>query len=111
MSAGIKIAQVGDIPVGTVKVFEVNFEADNSDEATPVAVCNVDGKYYAIRDVCTHDDAPLDQGELDGCQIECPRHGAKFDVTTGKALCLPAVLPVPTYPIKVEGNDIFVLLK
>src|SRR3712207_9141244 len=56
-----------------------------------VALCNVSGEFYAIEDVCTHDAGPLDQGELIGSQIKCPRHGAKFDVTTGKALTLPAV--------------------
>ena len=56
--------------------------------------------------VCTHDEAPLDQGFLEGCEIECPRHGARFDVTTGRATALPAVVPVDTFQVRVEGDDI-----
>lgn len=66
-----------------------------------IAVCNTGEGYYAIDDLCTHDGGPLDQGRLDGREIECPRHGARFDVTTGRALCLPAVRPVRTYPVRI----------
>ncbi len=66
-----------------------------------IAVCNTGDGYYAIDDLCTHDGGPLDQGQLQGHEIECPRHGARFDVTTGRALCLPAVRPVRTYPVRV----------
>ena len=71
-----------------------------------LAVCNVDNSYYCIDDVCTHDGASLDQGELDGNEIECPRHGARFDVTTGRATCLPAIVPVKAYPVEVENGEI-----
>ena len=71
-----------------------------------IAVCNTGEGFYAIDDVCTHDGGALDQGHLDGIEIECPRHGARFDVTTGKALCLPAVRPVKTYPARVAGDTI-----
>ncbi|MFN8637796.1 MAG: non-heme iron oxygenase ferredoxin subunit [Chloroflexota bacterium] len=73
-----------------------------------LAVCNVDSTFYCIADVCTHDGAPLDSGELDGVEIECPRHGARFDVTTGRATCLPAITPVQTYPVKVEDGEIHI---
>ena len=73
-----------------------------------VLLCNVEGRIYAVEDVCTHDGAPLDQGELDEKCIVCPRHGATFDVTTGAALTLPAVLPVATYPVRLEGDSIYV---
>ena len=63
---------------------------------------------YAIEDVCTHDGGELDQGELEGCRIMCPRHGAYFDVTTGAALPLPAILPVETFPVRVEAGEIFI---
>ena len=66
-----------------------------------VALCKASGHFYAIDDVCTHDGGPLDQGHLDGFRIECPRHGAKFDVTTGKAVALPAVRPVKTWATRV----------
>jgi 3-phenylpropionate/trans-cinnamate dioxygenase ferredoxin component len=78
-----KIAKTGDVAPGEVGVYEV--------EGHRVALCNVDGEFYAIEDVCTHDAGPLDQGELIGSQIKCPRHGAKFDVTTGKALVYVAL--------------------
>ena len=59
-----------------------------------IALCNVNGRFYAIDDVCTHDGGPLDQGVLEDNLVECPRHGAKFDVETGRAVVLPAVRPV-----------------
>ena len=71
-----------------------------------VAVFNVDGEYYAIEDLCTHDDGPLAEGELHGYVIECPRHGATFDLQTGKALTAPAYVSVPTYEVRVNGNEI-----
>lgn len=99
----VKIARLDEVEPGKVKVFNLGQEA--------IALCNVDGNIYAVKDVCTHDDGPLGEGELNGCQIECPRHGARFDVTTGKAMSLPAVLPVPTYKVDVQGSDIFVSLE
>ena len=74
----------------------------------PILLCNVDGEIYAIEDLCTHDGGELDQGELDGCRIECPRHGAFFDVTTGAALTMPAILPVRTYKVRLAGDAIFI---
>ena len=98
-----KIASVGDLAPGEVNVYEV--------EGHRVALCNVSDEFYAIEDVCTHDAGPLDQGELIGSQIKCPRHGARFDVTTGKALTLPAIKPVPKHDVKVEGDYIYVALR
>ena len=80
-----KVGEVSDVPSGTAKVYQVGNRE--------VAVCNVDGELYAIDDVCTHDEGSLDQGELDGHEIECPRHGARFDVRTGEVTVLPAVVP------------------
>jgi 3-phenylpropionate/trans-cinnamate dioxygenase ferredoxin subunit len=73
-----------------------------------VLLCNVGGSVYGIEDICTHDGGPLDQGDLTGTRIMCPRHGAYFDVTTGAALTPPAVMPVGTFQVTVEGDDIFV---
>ena len=73
-----------------------------------ILLCNVDGRIYAVEDRCSHDGGELDQGELDGCRIECPRHGAYFDVTDGSALTLPAILPLATFSVRVESNDIFI---
>lgn len=71
-----------------------------------IAVFNVDGTYYAVEDRCTHDDGPLADGELFDCEIECPRHGARFDVRTGEVTAPPANVNVPTYEVRVEGDEI-----
>lgn len=92
----VKLAETADIAPGQVRVFEVR--------GRRIALCNVEGTFYAIDDVCTHDGGPLDQGEIDGHQIECPRHGARFDVRNGRALTLPAVRPVRSYPVQVEDG-------
>lgn len=76
-----------------------------------IALFNVDGAYHAIDDVCTHDGGPLAEGDLDGCVIMCPRHGAEFDVRTGKALSFPAFEPVASHTVTVQGDDIFVALE
>ncbi len=67
---------------------------------------NIAGDYYAIADLCSHDDGPLGDGDLDGHQVACPRHGARFDVRTGKALTLPAVERIPAFPIRVVDGQI-----
>jgi 3-phenylpropionate/trans-cinnamate dioxygenase ferredoxin component len=94
------IAKRTDIPPGTAKRVEV--------DGVEVLLCNVDGELYAVEDVCTHDGGPLDQGVLEDSIIECPRHGATFDVRTGAALTLPAIEPLPTYRVRVDGDDVFI---
>ncbi len=94
-----RLARTTDIPPGTAKPYP----ADGID----ILICHVGDAFYAIEDVCTHDGAPLDQGELDGRCVVCPRHGATFDVETGAAT-LPAVEPVVTFAVRVVGEDIFV---
>ena len=98
MSDFIKVAETSDIPAGRVKVVVVGNRR--------IALCNVDGQFFAIDDLCTHDGGALDQGELQGDVIECPRHGARFSVRTGKVLALPAVKALDTYPLTVEGSEI-----
>ncbi len=93
-------AKVSEIAPGTTRRVVV--------DSTGILLCNVGGKIYAIEDVCTHDGGPLDQGDLEGECIVCPRHGATFDVRTGDALTLPAVVPVMTFEAEVEGDDIYV---
>ena len=73
-----------------------------------VALYNLGGKYYATDDICTHAYASLADGYLEDGQIECPLHGARFDIKTGKALTAPASVDLATYPIKVEGDTIYV---
>ena len=67
----------------------------------PIVVFNIAGQFFAIGDVCTHDDGPLGDGDLEDHNIVCPRHGAEFDVRTGKAVQMPAVADIPAYPIRV----------
>ncbi|HEV7662744.1 MAG TPA: non-heme iron oxygenase ferredoxin subunit [Chloroflexota bacterium] len=92
------MATTSDIPPERVAVFAVG---DHE-----VAVCNVGGEFYAIDDLCTHDFGPLDQGQLDDGQIECPRHGARFDVRTGAATQMPAFQPVATHDVRVDGDTV-----
>lgn len=94
------VAKRDEIPVGSTKRVSVG--------GTSLLICNVDGDFYAIEDVCTHDGGPLDQGDLEGTRIMCPRHGALFDVTTGAALTLPAVIPLETYAVTADGEQLLV---
>ena len=71
-----------------------------------IAVFNVSDKYYAIEDLCTHDDGPLADGELDGFEIECPRHGGRFDIRNGKVLSAPALVDVPWYDVRVVDGEV-----
>ena len=94
----VRVARKADVPPGRVKVVEV--------EELRIALCNVGGEIYAIQDICTHDGFPLDQAELEGEVIECPRHGARFNVRTGAVVSLPASMPLPTYQVRMKGEDI-----
>jgi len=102
MSPFVKVATRGELPSGGKKLVEVDGRA--------IALFNVDGAFHAIDDVCTHDGGPLAEGELIGCEIECPRHGARFDVRTGRPLCMPAVEPVAVHPVELRGDDVFVAI-
>jgi 3-phenylpropionate/trans-cinnamate dioxygenase ferredoxin subunit len=72
----------------------------------PIVLFNIGGELYAIGDICSHDDGPLGDGDLDGYIITCPRHGAQFDVKTGKVLALPAIVDIPAYPVRVVDGMI-----
>ena len=95
-----KVAKVSDIQPG--QVISVLVEGEE------IAVCNVDGSFFAIADICSHDGGSLDQGELEGDIIECPRHGAQFNIRTGEVVQRPAVVPIDTYVIQIQGDDILV---
>ena len=73
-----------------------------------IGLFHVDGEFYAISAWCTHQRATMVHGPLEGCELMCPLHGARFDIRTGKALCLPAFEDVPTYKVKVDEDTIFV---
>ncbi len=96
----VSVASVQDLEAGGPLIFEI--------DGFPIAVFQIAGEYFAIADVCSHDDGPVAEGELDDHVIECPRHGARFDMRTGRALTLPAVVDIPAYPVRVEGDQILV---
>ncbi len=96
----VAIAKVTDIPPGEARTFEVG--------ELSLAIANVGGSFFAIDNLCTHDDGPLGSGKLSGTAIECPRHGARFDVRTGAVLRMPAAFPVKSYPTRVEGDQVMV---
>ncbi len=98
MAEYITVAHVGDVKKGKVKTFQVN--------GHHIALCNVEGTYFATQDLCTHDGGPLGSGELWDYEIECPRHGGRFDVRTGQVTALPPILPIKTFPVRVEGDEI-----
>lgn len=100
MSDWQRVASVDALPPGNHVVVDV----DGAD----VVVFNVDNKFYALEDVCTHDGGILTGGSIEGDAIVCPRHGAKFCIRTGAALSAPAYEPTATFPVKVENNEIFV---
>jgi len=98
----VPVAKVGDIPEGQVRIAWV--------EGHPVAVFNVGGAFYVMDDVCSHDGGPVAEGPLEGFEIECPRHGARFDIRSGKPLSLPATAPVAVHRVRVVGDAVEVAL-
>jgi 3-phenylpropionate/trans-cinnamate dioxygenase ferredoxin subunit len=75
-------------------------------DGTPIVVFNLGGALYAIEDVCTHDGGQLTGGHVEGDEIVCPRHGARFSIRTGEALTAPAYEPTATFPVRVEDGEI-----
>jgi 3-phenylpropionate/trans-cinnamate dioxygenase ferredoxin subunit len=100
MSEFIKVATKTDLEDGANMLIE-------SDERLVILV-RVGDEFFCIDDVCTHDGGTLSDGEHEGCEIECPRHGAKFDLRTGKALCMPATQDTVAHEVQVDGEDILV---
>ena len=98
-----KIAQTTDLPDPGKQYFEV-------DERL-VVLFHVEGSFYCLDDICTHDGGPLGEGRLEATTIACPRHGAKFDIRTGKALTMPATVDTLAHEVKVEGEDVLVQLR
>ena len=72
----------------------------------PIVIFNIAGQLFAIGDVCTHDDGPLGDGTIEAFNVVCPRHGAEFDVRTGKVMQMPAVVDIPAYPVRVVEGQI-----
>jgi 3-phenylpropionate/trans-cinnamate dioxygenase ferredoxin subunit len=96
------LCNISEIPDPGQQIFEV--------DDTLVVLFHVDGEFYCIDDVCTHDGGPLSDGSLSGCQIACPRHGAKFDIRTGAAVTMPATEATRAHEVKVDGDQVLVKL-
>lgn len=96
----VAISNIEDLPVGERLFVEI----DDLD----IVVFNLAGEVYAIGDICSHDDGPLGEGEIEDREVICPRHGARFDVRTGKAVGLPAVIDIPAYPVKLEDGQLWI---
>jgi 3-phenylpropionate/trans-cinnamate dioxygenase ferredoxin component len=94
-----EIAPASELPNGERLFIEI--------EDKSIVLFNVAGKIYAIADICTHDDGPLGDGDLEDHNIVCPRHGAEFDIRSGQAVSMPAVVDIPAYPIKVVDGNIW----
>jgi 3-phenylpropionate/trans-cinnamate dioxygenase ferredoxin subunit len=94
----VAVAEVDEIPNGErifVEIDEYN-----------IVVFNIAGQLFAIGDVCSHDDGPVGEGEIEEFEIICPRHGAHFDVRSGEVLSLPAIVDIPAYPVRVRDGQI-----
>ena len=98
MSEWVDVALADDFPSGERRAVDV--------EDVTVIVFNLDGNYFAIEDVCTHDYSSLDEGELDGDEIICPRHGARFNIRTGEALTAPAYEAIATFPVRIYNGSV-----
>ncbi len=92
------VTKSDDVAPGQVKVFQVGKRS--------ICLANVDGVFYAIDNLCTHDRGPLGEGRLIDAQVECPRHGARFDVKTGRVTAFPAVVPVKAYKAEVVEGEV-----
>lgn len=96
MAEWINVAPAAEIAPGTCRTVVV--------DDVEIAVINLDGRFYAIEDVCTHDGGDLSSGHIEGCEIICPRHGARFDIRSGDVTAPPAYEPIETFQVRVEGE-------
>jgi len=98
MATFVKVAKADEVPGGGGKLVQV--------AGKQIALFQVEGKYYAIDNSCTHVGGPLSEGEVEGTVVECPWHGSRFSLETGKVLYRPASADVACYPVRREGDDI-----
>lgn len=99
----VQVGTSDAIPEGEARTFDV--------AGVGVAIARVEGRLYAVQDLCTHDDGPLGEGSLSGFAIQCPRHGAQFDIRTGAVLSMPAIAPIGTYEVTEKDGLVLVGLK
>lgn len=97
-----RVAAASEVPAGGLRAVAT--------DAGELVLANVDGDIYALEDRCSHQDYPLSAGELEDNELECPFHGARFDVCSGRAVQLPAVTPVRTFQVEVRDGDVYVRL-
>jgi 3-phenylpropionate/trans-cinnamate dioxygenase ferredoxin subunit len=100
MTQWVRAAAESDCPVGELKGVVV--------EGVPIVLANVDGTFCALRDRCSHDDYPLSDGELDGSEVVCQYHGARFDACSGARKTLPAIRPVQSFPVEIRDGHVYV---
>ncbi len=98
MSDWISVAKLDELPPGTWRVVDA--------DGTAIVVFNLEGEYYAIEDVCTHDGGQLTGGTVEGDEVVCPRHGARFSIRTGEALAPPAYEPTAKFPVRVKNGEV-----
>ena len=97
----VRACSTAEIPVGGVIPVDLGGDAD-------IAVVNTAEGFFAIRDVCSHGEVPLSEGEVEGTTVECYMHGSRFDLRTGLPLELPATEPVAIYPVRVDDGDLYI---
>ena len=103
MANFVAVAKVDAVKPGQMKSFNVS--------GKQILVVNASGTFFATQDICTHDGGTLSDGELVGDEIECPRHAARFSAPTGQVRALPAVVPIKTFQIKIENDEIRVAVE
>ncbi len=94
----VTVAHVGDLQPGEMTYVEVG--------DAPVCLINYDGDYYALSDICTHEEASLSDGEIVGDEVECPLHGGAFEIRTGLPVAFPVVVPTETYQVRIVGDEV-----
>lgn len=99
-----KVGRKDDFPEGKAVAIEI--------DGYSIVICHLEGgKFYAIENRCSHDDGELGEGELEGCEIICPRHGARFDVRDGTVTKPPAVYPIDIYEVTLRHGDVYITLE
>ena len=95
-----RVAAVSEIPPGG----RLSILVDD----LPSLLVRIGDEFFAVEDVCSHDGQPLTNGPIEGCAIVCPRHGAKFDLRSGRPLCMPAIEPISTFEVQVRDGEVYV---
>jgi 3-phenylpropionate/trans-cinnamate dioxygenase ferredoxin subunit len=96
----VEIAPASELPNGERLFVEIGGKS--------IVIFNIAGQLFSIGDICSHDDGPVGEGDIEGHTITCPRHGGEFDLRTGKAVQLPVVEDIPAYPVQVRDGNIFI---